>query len=322
MGRMPRDTARKVLETEAEAIRELIPRLDGSFDRAVETLLACAGRVVATGMGKSGIIAQKISATLASTGTPSLFLHPAEAIHGDLGRIVKGDVLLAVSHSGDTEEILALVPWVKRLGSPVVALTGRARSPLAQAADVHLDVEVRAEACPLGLAPTASTTAALAMGDALCMALLERRGFTVEDFAVLHPGGRLGKRLLRVEDLMHTGDAIPRVGPDTLMKDVLFEMTRKRLGLTTVTAEDGTLLGIISDGDLRRQMERHGYALLDRKAAECMTRHPVLVGRRELAATALDVLESRKITSLLVTDAQGRVEGVLHLHDLWKTEMI
>ena len=319
---MSRETARRVLEIEAEAIRELIPRLDESFDRAVETLLGCAGRVVATGMGKSGIIAQKISATHASTGTPSLFLHPAEAIHGDLGRIVKGDVLLAVSRSGGTEEILALVPWLKRLGSPVVALTGNPRSPLAQAADVHLDVSIRAEACPLGLAPTASTTAALAMGDALSMALLERRGFTVEDFAVLHPGGRLGKKLLRVEDLMHTGDDIPRVGPETPMKDVLFEMTRKRLGLTTVTAEDGTLLGMISDGDLRRQMERHGYALLDRRAAECMTRNPVLVGRRELATTALDVLESRKITSLLVTDAKGRVEGVLHLHDLWKTEMI
>jgi len=319
---MSRETARRVLEIEAEAIRELIPRLDETFDRAVETLLGCAGRVVATGMGKSGIIAQKISATLASTGTPSLFLHPAEAIHGDLGRIVKGDVLLAVSRSGGTEEILALVPWLKRLGSPVVALTGNPRSPLAQAADVHLDVSIRAEACPLGLAPTASTTAALAMGDALSMALLERRGFTVEDFAVLHPGGRLGKKLLRVEDLMHTGDDIPRVGPETPMKDVLFEMTRKRLGLTTVTAEDGTLLGMISDGDLRRQMERHGYALLDRRAAECMTRNPVLVGRRELATTALDVLESRKITSLLVTDAKGRVEGVLHLHDLWKTEMI
>jgi arabinose-5-phosphate isomerase len=319
---MSRETARKVLEIEAEAIRELIPRLDESFDRAVDTLLACAGRVVATGMGKSGIIAQKISATLASTGSPSLFLHPAEAIHGDLGRIVKGDVLLAVSNSGDTEEILALVPWLKRLGSPVVALTGNPRSPLAQAADVHLDVEVRAEACPLGLAPTASTTAALAMGDALSMALLERRGFTVEDYAVLHPGGRLGKKLLRVEDLMHTGDDIPRVGPETPMKDVLFEMTRKRLGLTTVTGEDGTLLGMISDGDLRRQMERHGYALLDRKAAECMTRRPVLVGRRELATTALDVMEARKITSLLVTDGEGRVEGVLHLHDLWKTEMI
>jgi arabinose-5-phosphate isomerase len=319
---MSRDTARKVLEIEAEAIRELIPRLDESFDRAVETLLGCTGRVVATGMGKSGIIAQKISATLASTGSPSLFLHPAEAIHGDLGRIVKGDVLLAVSNSGDTEEILALVPWLKRLGSPVVALTGNPRSPLAQAADVHLDVSIRAEACPLGLAPTASTTAALAMGDALSMALLERRGFTVEDFAVLHPGGRLGKKLLRVEDLMHTGEDVPRVGPETPMKDVLFEMTRKRLGLTTVTGEDGTLLGMISDGDLRRQMERHGYALLDRRAAECMTRNPVLVGRRELATTALDVLESRKITSLLVTDAKGRVEGVLHLHDLWKTEMI
>ncbi len=319
---MPRETARKVLEIEAEAIRELIPRLDESFDRAVETLFGCTGRVVATGMGKSGIIAQKISATLASTGSPSLFLHPAEAIHGDLGRIVKGDVLLAVSNSCDTEEILALVPWLKRLGSPVVALTGNARSPLAQAADGHLDVSIRAEACPLGLAPTASTTAALAMGDALSMALLERRGFTVEDFAVLHPGGRLGKKLLRVEDLMHTGDDVPRVGPETAMKDVLFEMTRKRLGLTTVAGEDGKLLGMISDGDLRRQMERHGYALLDRKAAECMTRNPVLVGRRELATTALDLMETRKITSLLVTDAEGRVEGVLHLHDLWKTEMI
>ncbi len=322
MRRMSLDTARKVLEIEAEAIRELIPRLDQSFDRAVEILLSCAGRVVATGMGKSGIIAQKISATLASTGTPSLFLHPAEAIHGDLGRIVKGDALVAVSNSGDTEEILGLVPWLKRLSVPLVALTGSPRSPLAQAADAHLDVSIRTEACPLGLAPTASTTAALAMGDALGMALLERRGFTVEDFAVLHPGGRLGKKLLRVEDLMHTGDDIPRVSPDTPMKDVLFEMTRKRLGLTTVVASDDLLLGVISDGDLRRQMERHGYALLDRTAAECMTRAPVLVGRRELATKALDVLESRKITSLLVTDEAGRIAGVLHLHDLWKTEMI
>ena len=319
---MSRETARKVLEIEAEAIRELIPRLGESFDRAVETLLACTGRVVVTGMGKSGLIGQKISATLASTGTPSLFLHPAEAIHGDLGRIVKGDVLLAVSNSGDTEEILALVEWVRRLGSPLVALTGNPRSPLAQAADAHLDVSIRTEACPLGLAPTASTTAALAMGDALSMALLERRGFTVDDFAVLHPGGRLGKKLLRVEDVMHTGDQIPRVLPGTRMKDVLFEMTRKRLGLTTVTEEDGTLRGIISDGDLRRQMERHGYSLLDRTAAECMTRDPVLIGRRELATRALDVLESRKITALLVTDGNGRIEGVLHLHDLWKTEMI
>ena len=318
---MSRQTARKVLEIEAEAVRALIPRLDESFDRAVEALYCCAGRVVASGMGKSGIIAQKISATLASTGTPSLYLHPAEAIHGDLGRIVKGDALLAVSHSGDTEEILGLLPWLKRLGCPVVALSGNPRSPLAQAADVHLDVSVRVEACPLGLAPTASTTAALAMGDALSMALLEKRGFTVDDFAVLHPGGRLGKKLLRVEDLMHTGEEIPRVLPQTPMKDVLFEMTRKRMGMTTVCEADGTLLGVISDGDLRRQLERHGYALFDRRAEECMTRQPVLVGRRELATRAVDLLESRKLTSLLIVD-EGRIQGVLHLHDLWKTEMI
>ena len=319
---MPRDTARRVLEIEAQAILELAPRLDETFDRAVELLYACPGRVVVTGMGKSGLIAQKISATLASTGTPSLYLHPVEAVHGDLGRIVKGDVLLAISYSGDTEEILALVPQVKRLGSPLVAMTGNPRSAVAQAADVNLDVSIRQEACPLGLAPTASTTAALAMGDALSMALIVRRGFTVDDFAVLHPGGRLGKKLLRVEDLMQTGERIPRVSPETVMKDVLFEMTRKRLGLTTVTDPDGRLLGMISDGDLRRQMERHGYTLLDRTAAECMTRTPVLIGRRELATRALDVMESRKITALLVTDAEGRIEGVVHLHDLWKTEMI
>ena len=319
---MSRETARKVLEIESDAIRELIPRLDESFDRAVDMLIACTGRVVVTGMGKSGIIGQKISATLASIGTPSLYLHPADAIHGDLGRIVKGDALVAVSHSGDTEEILALVPWLKRLGVPLLALTGNPRSALAQAADVHIDVGVRSEACPLGLAPTASTTAALAMGDAIGMALLERRGFTVDDFAVLHPGGRLGKRLMRVEDLMHTGDDVPRVAPATPMKEVLFEMTRKRLGLTTVVEADGRLLGVISDGDLRRQMERHGYALLDRSAGECMTRTPVLVGRHEFATRALDLLESRRITALLVTDDEGRIEGVLHLHDLWKTEMV
>jgi len=319
---MSRDTARKVLEIEAEAIRELIPRLDASFDRAVDLLLACSGRVVVTGMGKSGIIAQKISATLSSIGTPSLFLHPSEATHGDLGRIVKGDVVLAVSNSGDTGELLGLLPWLKRLAVPLLALTGKPRSPLAQAADVHVDVSVRLEACPLGLAPTASTTAALAMGDALSMALLERRGFTVDDFAVLHPGGRLGKKLQRVADLMHTGDDIPRVSPAAPMKDVLFEMTRKRLGLTTVVEADGTLLGMLSDGDLRRQLERHGYAILDKSAAECMTRDPVRVERHELATRALDLMESRRITALLVTDEKGRIEGVLHLHDLWKTEMI
>jgi len=318
---MSREIARKVLEIESRAILELLPRIDAGFDRAVEILLACAGRAVVTGMGKSGLIGQKVSATLASTGTPSLFLHPAEAIHGDLGRIVKGDALLAISHSGDTEEILALVPQVKRLGAPLLAMTGQPRSPLAAAADVHLDVSIREEACPLGLAPTASTTAALAMGDALAMALVERRGFTVDDFAVLHPGGRLGKKLQRVEDLMRTGDAVPRVGVETPMKDVLFEMTGKRLGLTTVV-DGGRLAGIISDGDVRRQLERHGYALLDKSAGECMTRDPVVIGRRELATAALDVMESRKITSLLIVDGRGAVEGVLHLHDLWKTEMI
>lgn len=316
------EIARRVLEIEAQAIQDLLPRIDATFDRAVAALFACTGRVVVTGMGKSGLIGQKISATLASTGTPSLYLHPADAIHGDLGRVVKGDVVLALSNSGETEELLTLVPQVKRLGSPLVAMTGNKHSSLAQAADVHLDVSIRIEACPLGLAPTASTTAALAMGDALGMALVEKRGFTVDDFAVLHPGGKLGRKLLRVEDLMHRGEEIPRVGPATLMKDVLFEMTRKRLGLTTVTEPDGRLLGMLSDGDLRRQMERHGYGLLDRTAAECMTREPVLVGPRELATVALDVMESRKITALLVTDGEGRIEGVLQLHDLWKTEMI
>jgi arabinose-5-phosphate isomerase len=319
---MPRETARKVLEIEAQAIRELIPRLDESFERAVDALLGCAGRVVVTGMGKSGLVGQKVSATLASTGTPSLFLHPAEAIHGDLGRIVRGDVVLAFSYSGDTEEILALVPTIKRLASPLLALTGKPRSALAGLADVHLDVSIRQEACPLGLAPTASTTAALAMGDALAMAVLEKRGFTVDDFADLHPGGRLGQKLLRVEDRMHSGEQVPRVTPLTPMKDVLFEMTRKRLGMTTVVDGQGRLLGMISDGDLRRQIERHGYTLLDRTAGDCMTRDPVSIRRREMAAAALAVLEQRKITSLPVVDEAGVVEGVVHLHDLWGTELI
>jgi arabinose-5-phosphate isomerase len=319
---MSREVARKVLEIEADAIRELIPRLDERFDRAVAALLGCAGRVVVTGMGKSGIIAQKISATLSSTGTPSLYLHPADAIHGDLGRIVKGDVVLAVSHGGTTQEILALVPQVKRLASALLAMTGNPRSALATAADVHLDVSIREEACPLGLAPTASTTAALALGDALSMAVLERRGFTIDDFAALHPGGHLGRRLVRVEDLMHRGEQVPRVPPQTKMKDVLFEMTRKRLGLTTVAEPSGVLLGLISDGDLRRQMERHGYTLLDRTASECMTRDPVTVSPRALASQALEIMETRKITALVVVSEEGLLEGVLHLHDLWQTDAL
>jgi len=319
---MSRETARKVLEIEAQAIREMAARVDESFDRAIDVLLACAGRVVATGMGKSGIVAQKVSATLASTGTPSLFLHPAEAIHGDLGRIVRGDCVLAISYSGETQELLALVPAIKRLGSPLLALTGRPRSTLAATADVHLDVSIREEACPLGLAPTASTTAALAMGDALAMALLERRGFTVDDFAVLHPGGEIGKKLVRIEDVMHRGDQVPRVAPTAAMRDVLFEMTRKRLGMTTVVDAQGRLLGMISDGDLRRQMEQHGYTLLDRTAEQCMTRDPLTITRTQLATAALGLMEQKKITSLPVVDGGGVVEGVVHLHDLWQTEMI
>jgi arabinose-5-phosphate isomerase len=319
---MSRETARKVLEIEAHAILGLVPRVDESYDRAVEVLHGCKGRVVVSGMGKSGLIGQKISATLSSTGTPSLCLHPAEATHGDLGRIVKGDVLLAISYSGETEEMLALIPWMRRLGSPMVALTGNPRSSLAQAADVNLDVSIPAEACPFGLAPTASTTAALAMGDALAMGLLERRGFTIEDFAVLHPGGRLGKKLVRVEDVMHAGDQAPRVRPEAPMREVLFEMTKKRLGMTTVVDAAGALLGMISDGDLRRHMEKGGYALLDQTAGQCMTRDPLTVRRRDLATSALAVMEERKITSLPVVDGTGVVEGVVHLHDLWKTEMI
>lgn len=319
---MSRDTARKVLEIESQAILGLIPRIDEAYDRALDILVACRGRVVVTGMGKSGLIGQKISATLTSTGSPSLFLHPAEAIHGDLGTIVKGDAVLAISHSGETEELLGLLPWVKRVAAPLVALTGSPRSTLAGAADVHLDVSIREEACPLGLAPTASTTAALAMGDALAMGLLERRGFTVDDFAVLHPGGRLGKKLLRVEDVMHTGDQVPRVGPETVMKEVLFEMTRKRLGMTTVVDDRGRLRGLISDGDLRRQMERHGHTLLDHTAEQCMTKHPITVARRDLATAALARMEERKITSIPVVDDAGAVEGVVHLHDLWETGMV
>jgi arabinose-5-phosphate isomerase len=319
---MSRETARKVLEIEAHAILGLVPRVDESYDRAVEVLYGCTGRVVVSGMGKSGLIGQKISATLSSTGTPSLCLHPAEATHGDLGRIVKGDVLLAISYSGETEEMLALVPWMRRLGSPVVAMTGNPLSALAHAADVNLDVSIAKEACPFGLAPTASTTAALAMGDALAMGLLERRGFTIEDFAVLHPGGRIGKKLVRVEDVMHAGDLAPRVRPETPMKDVLFEMTKKRLGMTTVVDAAGILVGMISDGDLRRHMERDGYALLDRTAGQCMTAGPLTMRRRDLATAALALMEERKITSLPVVDAGGAVEGVVHLHDLWKTEMI
>lgn len=319
---MALETARKVLEIEAHALAELIGRLDERFVRAVDTLFACKGRVVVTGMGKSGLIGQKISATFSSTGTPSFFLHPAEALHGDLGSLVRHDVLVALSYSGETDELLRLLDTVKRLGIPLITLTGSPRSTLGQASDAVIDVGIREEACPLGLAPTASTTAMLAMGDALAMALLERRGFTQDDYAALHPAGRLGVKLRRVEHLMHTGDAVPSVRPTTPLTDVIYEISRKGLGHAAVVEDGNRLVGIISDGDLRRFFERQGNRALNLTAADCMSPKPVTIRRQELATRALNLMEARKITSLMVVDAEGRLEGVLHLHDLWTTQMI
>jgi len=312
--------AAEVFETEAAAIRGLIGQLDERFDRAVELLRGCAGRVVCTGMGKSGIIMKKVAATLASIGTPSFFLHPAEAVHGDLGMIVPGDAVLAASYSGTTEELLRLVETLKRLGVPLVVMTANNRSPLARHADLHLPVAIDREACPLNLAPTASTTATLAMGDALAMALLEARGFTREDFALLHPAGRLGKRLLKVSQLMHGGDALPAVRLDTPMRDALYEMSRKKLGITAVLDPQGRLAGCISDGDLRRGLETDEN-LMRHTAGEVMTRGPRTISGGELAAAALKTMEDHRITSLFVCDAEGRLEGVVHLHDLWRLEL-
>ena len=316
-----RSLAQRVLETEADAIRALIPRLDDRFDRAVDLLHDCRGRVILTGMGKSGIVARKISATLSSTGTPSFFLHPAEAIHGDLGVIQSNDVVLALSHSGETAEILRLLETIRRLGAALIVLTGECDSTLGQAADVALDCSVAEEACPLNLVPTASTTAALAMGDALSITLLDRKGFGEHDFAALHPGGRIGKRLMRVSALMHHGEACPVVSEDTPMRDVIYEMSRKKLGMTCVV--DGErILGIITDGDLRRHMER-GEPVLELTAGAIMTRQPVTISRSMLAVEALRVMEERKITAVIVVqDDPTLLAGVVQLHDLWRTEMI
>jgi len=313
-------SAKKFLAIEAEAITELMERLDSSFVRAAELIEACKGRVVITGIGKSGIIAQKISATLSSTGTPSLFLHPAEAVHGDLGRVVAGDVVVALSYSGETEEILVLLDTLKRLGIPLIGMSGNPKSTLAEASDVVLDVSIKKEACPLGLAPTASTTAMLALGDALALAVLERRGFTEEDFAALHPAGGLGRKLMRVENLMHSGEALPKVAADTRMSDVIYEISKKGLGMTSVVDQNDRLVGIITDGDLRRMLER-GDQILSKTAGEAMHRNPLTIHRREFATRALNLMEQRKITSLLIVSDAGRVEGVLHIHDLWRTEM-
>ncbi len=365
--------AAKVVGIEAEALRALAERLRGpmgaAFQHAVGMIAGCKGRVVVPGMGKSGIVARKIAATLNSTGTPSLYMHPAEALHGDLGMLVRGDVVLALSASGESEEIVRLLPTIKRLGVRLISMTcdpiceapaerrqqtqkSKARerrsslrmselermadravkhaaklSTLAQAADVALDCSIAQEACSLGLAPTASTTAMMALGDALAIALAEKRGFKEEDFANLHPGGKLGKKLARVEQLMHTGDALPRVSPSTPMSDVIYEMSRKRLGVTTVV--DGEkLVGIISDGDLRRLLERfgraskNGTAVLELTAADCMTRSPLTIAPAELATAALAKMEQRRITSLAVVDDAGALRGLVHLHDLWGTEML
>ena len=359
-------TGENVVRIEAEALRALADRIAGpmaaAFQCAVQLMYSCNGRVVVTGMGKSGLIARKIAATLSSTGTPALYLHPVEALHGDLGMVVRGDVVLALSASGETEEILALLATIKRLQVPLIAMTGdeicdsshfsrkeRARngapkpllsageeakskaadkahpaqaiSTLAAAADVALDCSIAQEACSLGLAPTASTTTMLALGDALAVTLSERRGFKEEDFANLHPGGKLGKRLARVESLMHTGDALPRVTPQTKMPDVIYEMSRKKLGVTAVV-EDDRLVGIISDGDLRRLLEKRGKDVMDLTAGEAMTRDPKTIAGAEFAATALALMEEKKITSLMVVGGGGKLEGIVHLHDLWTTELV
>lgn len=317
-----------LVRTEAAALVSLAARLEGpmaaDFGRAVDLVLRCGGsngRVVVTGMGKSGIIAQKIAATLSSTGSPALFLHPAEAVHGDVGVLMPGDVVIALSASGETEEILRLLATLKRKGDALISFCCNLQSTLAQASDVALDCGVEREACGLNLAPTASTTAMLALGDALAVAVSLRKGFRAEDFAELHPGGKLGKQLAKVRDLMHTGDEIPVVAPRTPMTDVIYEMSSKKLGITTVQ-DGGRLCGVISDGDLRRLLEHEGGAALSKTAGEAMNAHPRTIGGGELAARALAMLEERKITSLVVVDAEQKVEGVVHLHDLWGVELI
>lgn len=336
-----------VIRIEAQALLDLADRLAGSmaeaFTRGVDLLVCCPGRVVVTGMGKSGLIARKIAATLSSTGTPAIFMHPVDALHGDLGMLAHGDAVVALSASGETEEILRLLATIKRLRLPLIAITcdtspvgdtatmgvpagakhaiGTTISTLASSADVFLSCAVEQEACSIGLAPTASTTAMLALGDAMAVAVAEKKGFKEEDFARLHPGGKLGKRLARVESLMHTGEAVPRVSPQTKMPDVIYEMSRKKLGVTTVIEND-RLVGIISDGDLRRLLEQKGKDVLDLTAGDCMTRQPRTISPHEFAATALAIMEERKITSLVAVDRDMKLEGIVHLHDLWGTEMV
>jgi arabinose-5-phosphate isomerase len=319
---MSLETGRRVLRIEAQALQDAMARLGAAFERAVETLFACRGRVAVTGMGKSGIVGRKISATLSSTGTPSFFLHPAEALHGDLGMLARGDIMLAVSYGGETREIIALLDALKRLEIRLVALTGNVKSTIATASEVVLDASVNEEACSLNLAPTASTTLAMAIGDALAVALLEKRDFRHDDFAALHPAGSLGKRLLRVEKLMHAAERLPRVRTDTPMAEVFHEMSAKKLGMTTIVNEDETLAGILTDGDLRRLMQKHGGAVVNMKLTDCMTRNPQTILPNLLASEALTLMEKRRITSVIVVDGQRRVLGVVHLHDLWGLQLV
>lgn len=313
------EEARRVIQNEANALLAMAERIDSSFERAVDLIMASKGRVVVSGMGKSGLIGQKIASTLASTGTPALFLHPAEGIHGDLGMIMRGDVVIAISNSGETEELLRIMPVVKRIGASLIVMCGNKTSTLANVSDIFLDVSVHEEACPLGLAPTSSTTATLAMGDAMAVALLVERGFKAEDFAIFHPGGALGKKLLlRVEDVMHSGDEVPLVSETSLMKDVLFIISSKRLGVTGVADDNGMLVGVITDGDLRRALE-DGYNILSLSAREIMKINPKKIARTDLAAEALRVMETCAITSLFVFGPDNaKPVGVIHMHDLLK----
>jgi arabinose-5-phosphate isomerase len=315
------ELARKVLRIEAAAILGLVDRINGDFERAVQLLFECRGRVIVTGMGKSGLICRKIAATLSSTGTSAWFLHPAEAIHGDLGAIRDDDLVLAVSYSGETDELIRLLESIRRIGARLIAITGNPGSTLARAADVTLNCGIAKEACPMNLVPTASTTAALAMGDALAMTLLVRKGFREEQFASLHPGGKIGRRLMRVEHVMHAGDAAPVVRTSTAMADVFHEMSSKRLGMTCVVDDRGRLAGVFTDGDLRRLFTR-GANVLGLSAGDAMTAGPVTISRDVLAVEALKVMETHKITAVVVVGPEQQVEGVVHLHDLWRTQMV
>jgi arabinose-5-phosphate isomerase len=317
------DIARKVLKIEADAVLALTEKLNSSFEKAVELIYNSKGRVVVTGIGKSGLVGKKIASTLSSTGTPAFFLHPAEASHGDLGMVTSDDVIIAISNSGETEEIVGLIPFLKRFNVGLISMAGNPDSTLSKAADVTLDISVKEEACPLGIVPTASTTAAIAMGDAIAIALLIKRGFNEEDFAFFHPGGSLGKKLfIKVKDLMHAGDALPAVSPDVSMTAAVMEISSKRLGVTMVTDTDNMILGIVTDGDLRRGIERWGKAFFDMKAGEVMTKDPQAISEDELAAKALSIMESRSITSLVVPDAEGRAKGIIHLHDILKKGIV